>query len=485
MKNSKLQRQEMILALTAVAAYIVCIVNDFHTDDWIVLSLLRDGFSFGDFFSMENPGRFRPLTNVLIYIRYLAFGDRAFLYYSLNIILHVLVTVSLFRLLVKIEVPKAAAFVSSLFFAVYFQHYEAVIWLYGIIREFAAIFYIACLWQLHDYLKSGRTKPLVAFAVLCFAGLFIVEDFVVAPLIFILFVVIMSDRGERLKSSRPVALVGVAGLIIYFSLRTLLIAKPGIVEQLYYPGLHMIRVLFDYLGWFVIPSPTHPYFAPLASNLPAPIYVAWTGLSYAAMIGFIPFSIWLYIKSPRPVRFFIVFIYIALLPILPLNYKVSSRNIYIPSIGLAAAVGYLFYRFLWTVDSRSWLRRIGIAIFFIYAISSIGAIGVASREYHKTQKLVAGIVDDLERSGLDLNDYQFVLFDHLPGRVIVGPAMIYRLHFKRSVVASNDPLRGPIDIESKADSLYNEGVPIIVFDYRRGHMVEATKEYTSGQGNRK
>lgn len=480
MKNSRIPKQEIILALAAVAAYVVCIVNDFHTDDWIVLSILRDGFSFGDFLSMENPARFRPLTNFLLYIRYLAFGDRAFLYYSLNIILHALVTVSLFLLLVKIEIPKAAAFISSLFFAVYFQHYEAVIWLYGIIREFAAIFYIACLWQLHDYIRSGKTKPLVIFGALSLAGLFIVEDFVVAPLAFIVFVLFLSNKGERIKSSRPVALIAVASLIIYFSLRTLLIARPGIVESLYYPGLHMIRVLLDYLGWFMIPSPTHPYFAPLASSLDTPIYFAWRGLSNAAIIGFIPMSIWLYLKSPPPVRFFITFTYIALLPILPLDYKVSSRNIYLPSIGLAVAAGYWFYRILWTVDKRTWLRRIGAGILVLCVIASIGAIGVASREYYKTQKLVDGIVDDLERTAVDLNACQIVLLDHLPGRAIVGPSMIYRLHFKRAVIASNDPLRGPIDIESTADSLYNEGVPILVFDCRQGHMVEVTEEYTSG-----
>jgi hypothetical protein len=485
LKNPRSPRQEIILGLIAVAAYIVCIVNDFHTDDWIVLSLLRDGFSFSDFLSMENPGRFRPLTNVLLYIRYLVLGDKAFLYYSLNIILHALVTVSLYRLLLKIDMPKRAAFISSLFFAVYFQHYEAVIWLYGIIREFAAIFYIACLWQLHDFISGGEKKSLLAFGILCFAGLFVVEDFVVAPLTFIFFAAIMSEHGERLRNSRPTVLIGVVSLIIYFSLRELLIARPGIVEQHYYPGLHMIRVLFDYLGWFVIPSPTHPYFSPLASSLDAPFYLAWRGLSYAAMVGFIPLSIWLYVKSPRPVRFFIIFMYVALLPILPLNYKVSSRNIYLPSIGLTVATGWLFYRIFWTAEGRSRLKRIGTAIIVALVVVNMAAVVVASREYYRTQKMVDSIVDDMQRMDVDFNACQYVLLDHLPGRVIVGPAMIYRLHFRRALIASNDPLRGPIDIESKADSLYNEGVPILVFDYRQGHMVDATEEYISIHGNYK
>lgn len=482
MKNSQAPKQEIILGLTAIAAYIVCIVNDFHTDDWIVLSLLRDGFSFGDFLSMENPGRFRPLTNILLYVRYLVFGDTAFLYYSLNIVLHAVVTVSLYRLLVRIKLPGKAAFLSALIFAVYFQHYEAVVWLYGIIREFAALFYIVCLWQLYDFVNKGQTKSLFVFSLLCFAGLLIVEDFVVAPLTFIVFVIFVSNKGERMSTARPVVFAGVVGLIAYFSMRALLIARPGITETYYYPGLHMAGVLFNYVGWFVLPSPTHPYFSSLASSLDSPLYFAWRGLSYAAIAGFIPLSIWLYARSPRIVRFFIIFMYVALLPILPLNYKVSSRNIYLPSLGLAVAAGWLFYRIFWRFDGRSLLKQIGTAVIIVLVVINAASIVVASREYCLTQKQVDSIVEDLERADVDLNNCRIVLLDNLPGRVIVGPAMMYRLHFKRAIIASNDALKGPIDIAAKADSLYKEGVPILVFDYRQGHMLEVTEEYTSQSG---
>ena len=78
---------------------------------------------------------------------------------------------------------------------------------------------------------------------------------------------------------------------------------------------------------------------------------------------------------------------------------------------------------------------------------------------------------------LDFKKSRLVLLDNLPGRTIVGPAMIYRLNYRGAVIASNDPTRGPIDIKQKADSLYNEGVPFYLFDYRDGKMAEAKKEY--------
>lgn len=477
MKILKTGKEETFIGLLAIASYIICIVNDFHADDWMVLNLLRDGLSFGDFLSMENAGRFRPLTNILLYIRYLVFRDTAFLYYALNILLHAVVSIMLYRLLVKIELPRKAALLSSIFFAAYFQHYEAVIWLYGIIRELAAIFYIVCFWHLHDFTCSTSKRSFWLFAALSFAGLFIVEDFVIAPIAFVVFLPFFTEKGNIVRLARPVILVGLLSLVIYFSLRTALIVRPGVMEEYYYPGFHMIRALFEYLGWLVIPSPAHPYFSSQATALDSTLYIIWRGISYIGIFGFIPFSIWLFVKSPKLVRFFILFIYIALLPILPLSYKVGSRNVYLPSLGLAVMVGYFFYNIIWKVGDRRWLKRTGIISFLLYIIIGVVAIGITSQEYHRTQKLVEGIVDDIEKANIDINNCRYVLLDHVPGRAIIGPPMMYKLDYKRAIIASNDPIRGPIDIAKAADSLYNENVPIVVFDYRDGHMVEVTGEY--------
>jgi len=479
LKFVKFTKEELVVALLAIGTYIACLINDFHTDDWIVLSHLRDGFSRSDLFSMENAGRFRPLTNVIVYLRYLIFGDIPFFYYALNVLLHAVVSVSLFRLLVKLELPERAALISAVFFAVYFQHYEAVIWLYGIIRELAALAYIISFRHLHDYVKSASGKSFWLFAVFSFLGLFIVEDFVAAPVIFAVFVLFFADKNRRMSSFKPVAIAGIVALAIYFTTRSMAIARPGIMEEYYYPGRHVIRVLFEYFGWFVIPSPAHSYFQATSAALPLPVYYIWRGISCLAIFGFLPFSIWLFVKSPGQVRFFIVFVIIAMLPIIPLNYKVGSRNIYLPSLGLAVMFGYLLFDFpAKTIRSWFWRKAIPVAALFYMGISVI-AINVTSRQYHKTQEIVGAIVDDLQDSGAALNDYKFVLLDHVPGRAVIGPAMIYKLHYKRDLIASNDPVAGPIDIAKTTDSLYNEGVPIIVFDCRNGHMVEATGEYIS------
>lgn len=467
----------MAVAVLAAGTYAICLINNFHTDDWVVLNLLRDGFSLSDFFSMENAGRFRPVTNVLLYLRYLLFHDNPAPYYGLNIVLHAAVSVMLFRLLGKIGVSQRVALLAAIIFAVYYQHYEAVIWLYGIIREFAALAYIISLWYLYDYLTQDRRKSLWVFALFSTLGIFIVEDFVVAPLVFVLFTIIYTKSGSRLGKLRPVALAGFMGLAAYFILRTEVIVRPGIVEQYYYLGWHIAAKLFEYAGWFVIPSPAHPYFSSMSAKLPSALYLFWRGLSYLAIFGFIPFSIWLYMKSTRPVKFFILFVFVTLIPILPLNYKVGPRNIYLPSLGLAVMYAFAIDWLLASDKISSGIRKLAAIALLIYFGAGIAAVDITSLQYYRTQKQVSGIIDDLKSSDEDLNQYTYVLFDHVPGRAIIGPAMIYSFHFKHNVIASNDPVSGPVDIHAAADSLYNERIPLVIFDYRGGHMVNVTREY--------
>lgn len=476
MKIPGMRREEVVVGLLAIGAYAACLANNFHSDDWLVMSTLRDGFSFGNFLSMENPGRFRPLTNIVVCLRYLAFGDRAFYYYALSVLLHAFISILLYRLLLKIEMPRAAALTAAIFFAVYFQHYEAVLWLYGIIRELAALAYIISLWHLHSSLVSGSGKSFRLFVLFSFLGFFVVEDFVIAPLIFVAFVLFFSAEGDRGRHLARVAATVVFELVVYLSLRSLALSAPGIGESHYHFGFHLVRRFFEYMGWFVIPSPGHSYFAAFSGRIPQAAYLFWKGLNYIAMFGFLPISIWLFAKSPKQVRFFIILVFLALLPVLPLDLKVSSRTIYVPSIGLAVTAGYVLSQII--VNKRPGLfKKAVLAAALGYAGISVAAITVTSMQYHKTQVLVDGIVNDLQKSGMDLNRYSFVLLDDLPGRAIVGPEMMYKLGFRNDVVASNDAIAGPIDIAVTADSLYNKGVPFIVFDYRDGHMVEATRDY--------
>jgi hypothetical protein len=477
---------EILIAFAAIVTYGISMINTFHTDDWIVLSLLRNGFSWRDFLSMENMGRFRPLTNIFVYMRYLVFGDSPAGYYALNIVLHASFGILFYRFLNRIGFKPKVSLLSAVIFTAYFQHYEAVIWLYGTIRILEAIFWIACLWTLYDYLTSG--KRLLWFAIFSFLGYFIAEDFVVSPLGFLLFGFLVAGRKKdagdlelpsiSLSSIKSPMIISLVGLAVYFVLRSTLIVRPGVVEEYYYLGPHMFSRLYAYLQWMMLPPPDHPYFRGLAANLNPILDSIWKGVSIVSVAILALGFIYALVKSPRIIKFMVIFIFIALLPALPLNYKVTSRNIYIPSIGFAVLIGVLFYGIYERVKGKSWSKALAYAFFTLYLVINIMAVWVTSHEYRKNQTFVASLISDLRNSGLDLNKYKYVLLDHLPGRTVVGPAMIYELHFTHEVIAANDPSApGPVDIKAAAKDIASQKIPFVIFDYKNGHLREATADY--------
>jgi hypothetical protein len=157
---------------------------------------------------------------------------------------------------------------------------------------------------------------------------------------------------------------------------------------------------------------------------------------------------------------------------------VTSRNLYIPSIGLSVLLGYILLALYERVKSRNWLRNASYVIITIYFFINIMAVWVTAREYRKNQTMVASLVEDLIGSGLNLNIYDYILLDHLPGRTVVGPAMIYELGFHHEVIASNDPSApAPNDIAAAARDIASNNKSFVVFDFRDGHLKEATSEY--------
>lgn len=471
-------KNEALIALLGLAAYAISVLNDFHTDDWLILNLLRNGLSTREFFSMETWARFRPLTNTFVYLRHLAFGDAPAGYYVLNMLLHAAFSVFLLRFLMRLGLNRTASTIAAALFAVYFPHYEAIIWLYGTIRILAAAFWVASLWALLNYLEDGRSRSLALFAVLSFLGYFVVEDFVVAPLGFFLFAFLAAKDRTLLGRLWPALLASLIGLAVYFALRSTLIVNPQVVEEYYYPGFHIFTQLWAYLEWMMIPPPDHSYFITLAQRLgPAATWI-WNAASFLSAAGLVLALLYIIARAPKPIKFFALFIFIALLPALPLNYKVTSRNIYIPSIGLAALAGYFAGEMLARLEGAPMRRRLLIGTLAAYAAVSIAANWTASLEYRKHQTIVAGMIEDMRNSGRNLADYSYVLLDHMPGRAVVGPAMIYRLGYRHEVIASNDPVYGPVDIPKALREVRAKGEPYAVFDYRGGHLVDVTAEYS-------
>ena len=182
-KKNQIDSSLLWILLIVFLIHIPVVFNDFHTDDFPVLMMLDKGFDLQTFLSMENPHNFRPVINLVLYLRHVILDKSTVLWYLLNICLH-LVVISLLFYSVKSVTNKTTAILASLFFGIYFQHFEAVLWLYGIVRLMAAVFILLTLiYQskaINDFSRSAALKSYLFFML----GLFCVEDIVVLTLFF-------------------------------------------------------------------------------------------------------------------------------------------------------------------------------------------------------------------------------------------------------------------------------------------------------------
>jgi hypothetical protein len=162
----------MGVLLIVFAVHLPLILNDFHTDDFMVLEIIRKGISSDGLIWMENPANFRPLVNLVLYIRYWFLDEIAGLWYLLNILLHLLAIALLYKFAKRLYDENTAA-LAALFFGIYFQHFEAVLWLYGIVRLLAGICVLLTLYHYNEAIRGFKRENISAsyfcFGLVCYA----------------------------------------------------------------------------------------------------------------------------------------------------------------------------------------------------------------------------------------------------------------------------------------------------------------------------
>lgn len=123
--------QYLIFIVLAWLVFLPVIGNTFVSDDHIVIKrVCIEGH-------LNTEGFFRPLSDITIYLNYLAFGLHPFGYYLFNIVIHALSAVLLFQFCRRCQWTAdpdkqlLTAAIASLFFLVYPFHSESIVWLLG------------------------------------------------------------------------------------------------------------------------------------------------------------------------------------------------------------------------------------------------------------------------------------------------------------------------------------------------------------------
>lgn len=451
----------ILLAVFIVHAPLI--LNDFHTDDFHVLAIMDKGFDFQAFKSMENPANFRPLSNLVIFIRYIFFDKLPALWYLLNIALH-LFAVSLLFLFLKDTVNRTTALWGSLFFGIYFQHFEAVLWLYGIVRLTATIFLLLTLIyhrrSIDNFNKGDIYKNYIFFTL----GLFCAEEFIVVALFFAVDAFI---AGRQSKYSLRIYGAGFVIIsVIYLAVRMIALNTTDFATDYFFIGGHILKNIYLYAGWMILPQLDHPHLLLFVQkSFPGltPLIPIFNMIIFALALLFSLLIIRYGRKTERLALFLIV---ITLIPATLLNFKVSTKLVYIPSIGFGILAGSFFSRLL----ERSRLNKLNYLIWvvIVYLVIQAVAINLTIKNYRDTQEKVAFFINELKRLDINWDEYEYFLLDNLPGRTRMGPALKYRFGYAKNFLEVNEQPDRLLNLEEEKRKLVSARKGFIIIDFKSG-----------------
>jgi 4-amino-4-deoxy-L-arabinose transferase-like glycosyltransferase len=452
--------------LIIFAVHLPLILNDFHTDDFMVLEIVRKGISSDGLTWMENPANFRPLVNLVIYVRYWFFDEVAGLWYLLNILLHLLATALLYKFAKRLY-DDSTAVLAALFFGIYFQHFEAVLWLYGIVRLLAGVCVLLTLYHYNEAIRGFKRENILA-SYLCFGlGLLCVEDVVCLSIFLFAGIWLYEIREKKRLALYGIGFIGIT--VLYLLIRLILGNSDGSAASYFGFGKHVLTNIVAYPGWLLIPSFDHPYIAPfIKPHFPGIVpYLK----SLDLFISAVAFSIiiYLFIKGDKIQKKILVFTLISLIPAIFFSRKISTKLSYIPSIGVAILAASMIKP---AINKANMFARKSIyAILIIYIMGQAAATVLTINYYRITQATVTNLLGQLDSLHIDWARYEYMLFDQVPGRARLGSAFHFRHGFAPHLIEKCQHAEDPPDLEKEKNRLRENGISFIEIDFSKGYPV--------------
>lgn len=288
-------------------------------------------------------GNYHPLTMLSFSIDYFLFHKNPEGYHFTSLVLHIINTLLVFVLILKLSQRKDIAFLVALFFGIQPMHAESVVW----ISERKDLLYtlfllLSTITYLKLPLESGRYTVKKYGMVLLFflLALFSKGQAVILPLLLLL---IDFYRGELKIKSRwlekiPLLILSFCfGLIAIKAQHSTAAMEKGVNLDVLHRTLAVGYGIFTYLWKAILPIQ-------LSCLYPYPTSLPWNWFFYVSLVIAIGFIALVFIKRKQyPDQFFgILFFLISLLPVLQLlpvgNAIIAERYTYVAYIGLFFAL---------------------------------------------------------------------------------------------------------------------------------------------------
>ncbi|MCG6955410.1 MAG: hypothetical protein LJF04_05395 [Gemmatimonadetes bacterium] len=352
-----------IVFAAALAAHLTSLLNGFANDDTLIVplnSVVTKGnwgqALLGPYWQVarEGAGLYRPVTIGTFTLEWRLWGGSPLGFHAVNILLHGLVALLVLALLRRV-LPAIPALVGALWFALQPVHVEAVANVVGGSELLAAAFFLgACILYVDGAAWEGalRALRLVGLCILYLLALGSKEIAATLPAVLMLLEMARFDERplrDRLARQLPVYVSLLALLAAYVLLRWAVLGTVlGEVPAPWFRGagqatriLTALGVWVQYLRLMVLPMSLSSDYAPGVISVATgvnPTVVAGA----AILVGLVALAVWTW-RRARAVSLGVIWFLVTILPVsnllFPTGMLVAERTLYLPSVGVALAVG--------------------------------------------------------------------------------------------------------------------------------------------------
>lgn len=419
--------QWLITSILALVLFAPIIGNSFVSDDFSVLKKVCIDRQ------LNINGFFRPLSDITLFINYLAGGFNPAGYYLTNILVHALDALLLFHFCRRWQwTPDAHkqllfAGIAALLFLTYPFHSEPVVWILGRACLLANTFGIlALVIMVSNWKESWK---IAGVAVCYFVGMTGYESVMVLPAM--VFVWLLAGKAVLRRHILWMLTLGLT-LLAHFIIRVK--ASGGVTGEYGASLMDRDRDLLKLLTGVV--KTTGRFFLPpmQQSRLMTMLFIIVAGI-----ILFLLFSLWKRIRADRQAVYFLLsqFALLLLASLIPFFFTVSThtsendRFLHLPSFFLCAIMAFVTVTFFYPKKALLWVVA-GITLYQVICLQ------LTLMNWRRASAAVVSILDRLKDREQGRNIYIVNLPEETEG------AYIFRVGFREALIVHNIDTAGVI-----------------------------------------
>ena len=364
----------LLIVSLSIIVYGNTFFNDFVWDDYVFILDKPEIKSFSNvpgFFLSDTDGTYRPLRSVNYAVIYSIFKKNPFGYHLNALFFHIMISIVVYLIILKLVDTRNIAFIASLLFALHPIHTGRVanmtagFDLLGIFL-FLLFFYFYILFS-----KMKKINYFIGSVIVFLIGLFASEEVATLPFVIILYELCFNRKnlfqnfkGKLIKF--PTLFFAI--LAGYIVLRFFVLEIVGRSPEYESPGLiftlfSMTKVVVGYIMLLIAPLNLKLFYEMPVSNTLFELDII-ISIFILALIMF--FSIKFYQKI---VFFSVGWFFITLIPfsnILPLVILMAERYLYLPSIGFCLLLAFVLNK-VYNIDKK--YIKTGIIVFIVLLLS--------------------------------------------------------------------------------------------------------------------